>query len=62
VEFRLGGSDFNSELKDARSKAQTSGVNATPTLIISGPNGQKGIVGPENYAQIADAINQVDGS
>jgi hypothetical protein len=31
-------------------------------LTISGPNGQKGIVGPENYAQIADAINQVDGS
>jgi protein-disulfide isomerase len=58
----LGASDFNSELQDAQSKAQADGVNATPTLIISGPGGQKGIVGPENYAQIADAINQVDGS
>jgi protein-disulfide isomerase len=58
----LMGNDFNSELEDAQSKAQADGVNATPTLIISGPNGQKGIVGPENYAQIADAIDQVDGS
>ena len=58
----LSASDFNSELQDAQSKAQADGVNATPTLIISGPNGQKGIVGPENYAQIADAIDQVDGS
>jgi protein-disulfide isomerase len=58
----LSGSDFNSELQAAQSKAQTDGVNATPTLVVSGPNGQKKIVGPEDYAQVADAIDQVDGS
>jgi len=58
----LGGSSFNSELEAAQSKAQADGVNATPTLIVSGPGGTKKLVGPEDYAQIADAIDQVDGS
>ena len=58
----LSGSDFNSELEAAQSKAQTDRVNATPTLVISRPDGQKTLVGPEDYAQVADAINQVDGS
>ena len=58
----LRGSSFTSELEAAQSKAQSDGVNATPTLVISGPNGQKKLVGPEDYAQISDAINQVNGS
>jgi protein-disulfide isomerase len=58
----LKGSSFDSELEAAQSRAQSDGVNATPTLVVSGPGGQRKIVGPEDYAQIADAINQVDGS
>jgi protein-disulfide isomerase len=58
----LMGNDFSSELQAAHSKAQADGVNATPTLIISGPNGQTKLVGLKDYAQISDAINQVDGS
>jgi protein-disulfide isomerase len=58
----LGASDFNSELQDAQSMAQADGVNATPTLVVSGPGGQRKLVGLKDYAQIADAINQVDGS
>ena len=58
----LKGNSFTSELEAAQAKAQAAGVNATPTLVISGPNGQKKLVGPEDYAQISDAINQVNGS
>jgi protein-disulfide isomerase len=58
----LTGSSFDSELEAAQSRAQSDGVNATPTLVISGHNGQKKLVGLKDYAQIADAINQVDGS
>ena len=58
----LKGSSFNSELEAAQARAQSNGVNATPTLVVSGPSGQRKIVGPGDYAQIADAIDQVDGS
>ena len=58
----LEASSFTPELEAAQSRAQAAGVNATPTLVVSGPNGQKKLVGLKDYAQIADAINQVDGS
>jgi protein-disulfide isomerase len=58
----LTGNSFDSELEAAQSRAQSDGVNATPTLIVSGPGGQRKLEGPGDYAQIADAINQVDGS
>jgi protein-disulfide isomerase len=58
----LRASSFTPELEAARSKAQASGVNATPTLVISGPNGQVKLVGLKDYSQIEDAINQVNGS
>ena len=58
----LGESSFDSELAAAQSNAQAAGVDATPTLIVSGPNGEKKLVGLHDYAQISDAINQVDGS
>jgi protein-disulfide isomerase len=34
----LKGRSFNSELEAAQSKAQSDGVNATPTLVATGPN------------------------
>jgi protein-disulfide isomerase len=56
------GNSFSSELEAAQSKAQSSGVDSTPTLIVSGPGGQKKLEGVDNYDQIASAIDQVDGS
>jgi protein-disulfide isomerase len=58
----LGGSAFTPELEAAQARARSDGVDATPTLVVSGPNGKRKVVGPEDYAQIEDAINQVDGS
>jgi protein-disulfide isomerase len=58
----LRGSSFTSELKAAQSKARSAGVDSTPTLVISGPNGQKKLVGVKDYGQISAAIEQVDGS
>ena len=58
----LEGSAFTSDLEAAEARARSDGVNATPTLVVSGPGGKKKIVGAEDYAQIADAIDQVDGS
>jgi protein-disulfide isomerase len=56
------GSSFDSELEAAQSKAQSAGVNSTPTLVLSGPNGQKKLVGLRNYDEVSAAIEQVDGS
>ncbi len=53
---------FDSELQAAQSKAQSAGVNSTPTLIVSGPGGEKKLVGLHDYGQISQAIDQVDGS
>jgi len=58
----LKGSSYTQELQAAQAKAQSSGVDATPTLVVSGPGGQKKLVGLHDYDQIAKAIEQVDGS
>jgi len=51
-------SSFTQELQAAQ--AQSAGVNATPTLIFSGPGGQTKLVGPQDYDRISQAIAQVD--
>ena len=56
------GNSFDSELEAARSKARSAGVNSTPTLVVSGPKGQKKVEGVRDYDQISEAINRVDGS
>ncbi|MDQ3861957.1 MAG: DsbA family protein [Actinomycetota bacterium] len=53
---------FGSELQAAQSKAQSAGVDSTPTLVISGPGGEKKLVGLHDYGQISQAIDQVNGS
>jgi len=61
-ESQRTGSSFDSELSAAQSKAKAAGVSGTPTIIVSGPNGKKKLVGAKNYDQVSSAINQVDGS
>jgi protein-disulfide isomerase len=56
------GNSFRSELEAAQSNARSNGVDSTPTLIVSGPNGQEKLEGVRNYVQISTAIDQVDGS
>jgi protein-disulfide isomerase len=58
----LSGGSITQELQAAQAKAQSTGVNATPTLVITGPGGQSKLVGLHTYSEISDAINQVDGS
>ena len=58
----LKGNSFTKELEAAQAKAQSSGVDATPTLVIIGPGGQSKLVGLHTYSQISDAIDRVDGS
>jgi protein-disulfide isomerase len=58
----LNGSSFTQELQAAQAKAQSSGVEATPTLVISGPGGQSKLAGLHTYSQISGAIDRVDGS
>ena len=55
----LQGSSFSQELQAAQAKARSSGVDATPTLVISG---QEELVGLQTYSKISDAIDEVDGS
>jgi len=58
----LKGNSFESELNEAQAKAQSAGVNATPTLVFSGPGGQETIAELRDYDQISQAMAQVDGS
>jgi len=56
----LKGSSFTQQLQAAQAKAQSAGVEATPTLIFSGPRGQTKLVGVQDYDQVSQAIAQVD--
>jgi protein-disulfide isomerase len=56
----LKGSSVTRQLQAAQAKAQSAGVNATPTLIFSGPGGQTKLVGLYDYEQVSKAIAQVD--
>jgi len=56
----LKGSSVTQQLQAAQAKAQSAGVNATPTLIFSGPGGQTKLVGLPEYDQLSQSIAQVD--
>jgi protein-disulfide isomerase len=59
---RLEKDSFESELSEAQAKARSAGVDSTPTLIFSGPGGQKTIAELRDYDQISQAVDRVDGS
>lgn len=59
---QLDKDSFKSELQAAQSRAQSVGVNSTPTLVVEGPKGQKKLVGLHDYGQISQTIEQVNGS
>jgi protein-disulfide isomerase len=61
-EDQRAGNSFTKELGAVQAKAQSSGVNSTPTLIFEGPGGQVKIDRLEDYDQITSAIDKVDGS
>jgi protein-disulfide isomerase len=56
----LKGSSVTQQLQAAQAQAQTAGVDATPTLIFSGPRGQTKLVGMQDYEHVSQAIAQVD--
>jgi protein-disulfide isomerase len=53
-------SSLTQHLQAAQAKASSAGVNATPTLIFSGPGGQTKLVGMYDYDRVSQAIAQVD--
>jgi protein-disulfide isomerase len=56
----LKGSSVTQQLQASQARAQSAGVNATPTLVFSGPRGQTKLVGLRDYDQVSQAIAQVD--
>jgi protein-disulfide isomerase len=56
----LKGSSVTKQLQVVQAQAQSAGVDATPTLIFSGPGGQRKLVGLQDYDQVSQAIAQVD--
>jgi protein-disulfide isomerase len=56
----LNASSLTQQLQAAQAKASSAGVNATPTLIFSGPGGQTKLVGMYDYDRVSQAIAQVD--
>jgi len=61
-EDERAGDSFTKELEAVQSRARSSGVDSTPTLIFEGPNGRAKIVSLTDYDQISSAIDKVDGS
>jgi predicted DsbA family dithiol-disulfide isomerase len=55
----LKGSSVTQQLQAAQAQAQSAGVDATPTLIFSGPGGQTKLVGMQDYKQVSQAIAHV---
>ena len=49
----------DSQLEEARSAAQASGVDSTPTLVVGGPGGEKRLSGAEDPEEISAAIREV---
>ena len=61
-EDQRAGNSFTRELQTVQAKAQSSGINSTPTLVFEGPGGQAKIDRLTAYSQISSAIDKVDGS
>ena len=59
---RRAGNSFESVLKETQSEAQSAGVNSTPTMIVSGPEGERKLAGAKGFEEISAAIEEVDGS
>ena len=59
---RRTGNSFETELEEAQSGAQSSGVNSTPTVVVSGPDGERKLMGVEGPAEISAAIEETGGS
>ena len=47
------------QLEEARSGAQASGVGSTPTVVVSGPGGEKRLSGADDPEEISAAIREV---
>jgi protein-disulfide isomerase len=58
-ETRESGS-FASEIDAAQARAREDGVEGTPTLVITGPQGTKKLVGAVPIDQVAAAIDEVE--
>lgn len=57
------GSDAaQSELDAAQASAQDEGIEGTPTLVISGPEGTREVVGAVPIDRVPSAIDEVRGS
>jgi protein-disulfide isomerase len=52
-------SSVESELGAVQSRAQADGVSSTPTLVISGPGGQRKLVGAVSIDEVEAAIKEV---
>ena len=61
-EDQRAGEPFTKELGAVQAKAQSEGVNSTPTLIFEGPGGQVKIDRLTDYDQITSAVDKADGS
>ena len=60
-EQRAGGS-IDTTLEETQSGARTSGVNSTPTVIVSGPDSTRKLMGVQDAEEISAAIKETGGS
>jgi protein-disulfide isomerase len=51
-----------SELEAAQARAQAEGIDGTPTLVISGPQGTRKLVGAVPIERVAAAVDEVERS
>lgn len=56
---RRDSEELQSELQKVQDKASEKGIDSTPTLIVSGPNGKERLVGAVAPEDVTDAIQKV---
>jgi protein-disulfide isomerase len=60
-ESARGSEEVGLRLKEARERAQDAGLERTPTLVISGPGGERKLVGAVPADRVSSAVDEVRG-
>lgn len=56
---RRDSEELEAKLQDVQDRASEAGIEGTPTLVVSGPNGERELVGAVPAEDVTDAIEEV---
>lgn len=56
---RRNSGELEAKLQDVQDRASEAGIESTPTLVVSGPNGERELVGAVPAEEVTAAIEEV---